>query len=85
MNVWTTSAANGKIDAHRVREKLEALQSRMAMGKLKAAEKIGAVASHLLSGKHGFRYHDWKLQDGQFTGKITGRQIPHIQSEEQNL
>jgi transposase len=79
---------------HRVREKLEALQQRVATGKLKAPEKIGAAASRVLAGNHGFRYYDWKLQDGRFhyfehpknlsqEKALEGKYL--IQSEEQNL
>jgi transposase len=50
----------------RVREQLEALQKRVAQGKLKAPEKIGAAAGRILSRNHGFRYYDWELKDGQF-------------------
>ena len=50
----------------RVREQLEALQERVAQGKLKAPEKIGAAAARILSRNHGFRYYDWELKDGQF-------------------
>ena len=79
---------------HRVREKLEALRQRVAVGKLKAPEKIGAAASRALAGNHGFRYYDWKLQDGQFhyfehpktlsqEKALEGKYL--IQSEERNL
>jgi len=50
----------------RVREELEALQQRVAAGKLKAPEKIGAVAASILARHHGIRYYDWKLEDGGF-------------------
>ena len=50
----------------RVREQLEALQQRIARGKLKAPEKIGAAAGRILSRNHGFRYYDWELKDGRF-------------------
>jgi transposase len=50
----------------RVREELEALEQRVAAGKLKAAEKIGAAAANILAHHHGIRYYDWKLEDGQF-------------------
>lgn len=78
----------------RVREKLEALQQRMATGKLKAPEKIGGSSSRVLSGNHGFRYYDWKLQDGQFhyfehpKNLSQGKPLEDkylIQSEERNL
>ena len=50
----------------RVREQLEGLAQRVARGKLKAPEKIGAAASRILERNHGYRYHDWELRDGQF-------------------
>lgn len=50
----------------RVRQQFDALQQRVAQGKLKAPEKIGAAAARILSRNHGFRYYDWELKDGQF-------------------
>jgi transposase len=50
----------------RVREQLDSLEHRVAAGKLKAPEKIGAAAASILGRHHGFRYYDWELQDGQF-------------------
>jgi transposase len=50
----------------RVREELEALERRVAAGKLKAPEKIGAAAASILARHHGIRYYDWKLEDGRF-------------------
>jgi transposase len=50
----------------RVREKLEALERRVAKGKLKAPEKIGAAAKAILVCNHGHRYYDWSLKDGVF-------------------
>jgi transposase len=50
----------------RVRAGLEALQQRVARGKLKAPEKIGAAASRLLTRNHGSRYYSWELKDGKF-------------------
>lgn len=49
-----------------VREELDALKQRVAKGKLKAPEKIGAAAAAILGRHHGFRYYDWELKDGQF-------------------
>jgi hypothetical protein len=40
----------------RVRIKLAALQKRVAKGKLKSAEKIGAAAAAILARNHGHRY-----------------------------
>ena len=50
----------------RVKESLEALRQRVARGKLKAPEKIGAAAQRLLARHHGYRYYDWRLQEGRF-------------------
>jgi len=50
----------------RVRKRLEALRSRVAAGKLKAPEKIGAAAARILAGNHGHRYYRWELRDGAF-------------------
>jgi len=50
----------------RVREELEALERRVAAGKLKAPEKIGAAAASILARHHGIRYYDWKLEEGRF-------------------
>ena len=49
-----------------MREELEALERRVATGKLKAPEKIGAAAARILARNHGIRYYDWKLEDGRF-------------------
>jgi hypothetical protein len=50
----------------KVRNALEALQQRIAQGRLKAAEKIGAAAARILARNHGARYYDWRLQEGKF-------------------
>jgi transposase len=50
----------------KVRDALEALKTRVARGRLKAPEKIGAAAARVLARNHGTRYYDWRLQDGQF-------------------
>lgn len=50
----------------RVREQLDSLAHRVAAGKLKAPEKIGAAAASILGRNHGFRYYDWELKDRQF-------------------
>ena len=78
----------------KVRAELEALTQRVAKGKLKTAEKIGAAATRVLSRHHGFRYFAWELQDGQFRyfehpkrleeeKALEGKYL--IQTEEQNL
>jgi hypothetical protein len=40
----------------RVRARLEKLQRRVAKGRIKAAEKIGAAAARILARNHGHRY-----------------------------
>ena len=50
----------------RVRARLEKLQHRVAAGRLKAAEKIGAAAARVLGRNHGHRYYDWSYEDGAF-------------------
>jgi transposase len=50
----------------RVRARLEKLARRVATGKLKAAEKIGAAAARILIRNHGHRYYDWRFDDGVF-------------------
>jgi transposase len=50
----------------RVRRELAALQQRVAAGRLKAPEKVGAAAARSLARNHGHRYYDWTYQDGVF-------------------
>jgi transposase len=50
----------------RVRESLEKLQARVAKGRLKRPEKIGAAAERILQRNHGSRYYAWELKEGQF-------------------
>jgi transposase len=50
----------------RARGKLEKLARRVAQGKLKAAEKIGAAAAAILARHHGHRYYDWRYEDAAF-------------------
>lgn len=78
----------------RVLEELQALQRRVARGRLKAAEKIGAAAGRILARNHGSRYYDWELKEGQFhyfehpvnlkqEKALEGKYL--IQSEEKNF
>jgi transposase len=46
----------------RVRTKLEALERRVANGRLKAPEKIGAAAAGILARNHGHRYYGWAYE-----------------------
>jgi len=50
----------------RVEEQLEGLRRRVARGRIKTAEKIGAAAQRILARHHGYRYWDWRLEEGQF-------------------
>jgi transposase len=78
----------------RVQAALESLAQRVNTGKLKAPEKIGAAAARTLAYHHGYRYYDWKLEDGRFSyfehpthlpgeKSLEGKYL--IQTEEQNL
>lgn len=50
----------------RVSTELQALEKRVAAGKLKGAEKIGAAAARILARHHGYRYYDWEYKEGRF-------------------
>ena len=50
----------------RTRQALEKLQARVAAGKLKQPEKIGAAAERLLQRSHGYRYYSWEIHQGGF-------------------
>jgi transposase len=78
----------------RVKAALESLAQRVNTGKLKAPEKIGAAAARTLARNHGYRYYDWKLENGRFRyfehpmnlqreESLEGKYL--IQTEEQNL
>lgn len=78
----------------RVCKRLEALKERVAKGRLKAPEKIGAAAARTLARNHGSRYYSWELKDGQFhyfedPAKLEPEQALEgkylIQTEEKNL
>jgi hypothetical protein len=45
---------------------LEKLAVRVAAGRLKKAQNIGAAAARILSRNHGSRYYDWNLEQGIF-------------------
>lgn len=78
----------------RTRLALEKLVKRVADGRLKAPEKIGAAAARILTRNHGHRYYTWELKDGRFSyhehpvhlareKKYEGKYL--IQTEEKNL
>jgi transposase len=50
----------------RTRQTLEKLALRVAAGRLKKAQNIGAAAARILSRNHGSRYFDWSLEQGVF-------------------
>ena len=49
----------------RVRGGLEKVQARVAKGRLKKPEKIGAAVERVLQRNHGYRYYAWEIKDGQ--------------------
>lgn len=49
----------------RAREGLEKVQTRVAKGRLKKPEKIGASVQRALEENHGYRYYAWKLNSGR--------------------
>jgi transposase len=49
----------------RVRAALAKLQTRVAKGRLKKPEKIGAAAERILQRNHGYRYYTWELKEGR--------------------
>ena len=51
----------------RVKKSLEDLRDRVAQGKIKAPEKIGAAAARILNRNHGHRYYAWDYRDGVFS------------------
>jgi transposase len=51
---------------NRTHEQLEKLAGRVAAGKLKRPEKIGAAAERILQRHHGHRYYAWDLHQGTF-------------------
>lgn len=49
----------------RVRARLEKVQTRVAQGRLKKPEKIGASVQRALEENHGYRYYAWELNSGR--------------------
>jgi transposase len=77
-----------------VRSRLEMLAQRIAKGRLKAPDKIGAAAAKTLSRNHGHRYYGWSYENAEFSffehpvhfareQAYEGKYV--IQTEEQNL
>ncbi|MBT9165661.1 MAG: hypothetical protein DDT25_00315 [Chloroflexi bacterium] len=50
----------------RTRVAMEKLEKRVAEGKLKAPQKIGAAATRILSRNRGQRYYGWEIKEGAF-------------------
>jgi transposase len=50
----------------KTRQAWEKLAVRVAAGRLKKAQNIGAAAARILSRNHGSRYYDWILEQGVF-------------------
>lgn len=61
----------------RTRAALEKLARRMAQGKLKVPEKIGAAVARILSRHHGHRYYGWELKEG----KLHYFECPNLERE----
>jgi len=66
----------------RVRADLAALQRRVAQGKLKAPEKVGAAAARILGRHHGHRYYGWEYTEGAFRFFEHPTQLPREQALE---
>jgi transposase len=65
----------------RARQKLEKLKERVARGDLKQPEKIGAAVERIMQRYHGYRYFDWKLNNGAFEFSESETQL----SREKNI
>jgi transposase len=50
----------------KTRQALDKLARRVAAGRLKKAQNIGAAAARILSRNHGSRYYDWSFEQGVF-------------------
>jgi transposase len=50
----------------RARQKFERLKERVASSRLKRPERIGAAAERVMQRYHGYRYFEWKLNEGAF-------------------
>jgi transposase len=59
-------AAMRQKSMERTCQALEKLKQRVAAGKLKQPEKIGAAAERLLQRNHGYRYYSWDIHQGGF-------------------
>jgi transposase len=64
----------------RARQKLQKLQERVAAGRLKKPEKIGAAAERIMQRSHGYRYFEWELRGGAFQFRPSEK---HFEREKQ--
>ena len=62
----------------RARQKLKELQGRIAAGGLKQPETIGAAVERIMQKYHGYRYFQWKLEDGAL---VFSESQKHFESE----
>jgi transposase len=62
----------------RARQKLKKLKERIAAGDLKQPEKIGAAVERIMQKHHGYRYFEWKLENGTL---VFSESKKHFESE----
>jgi transposase len=62
----------------RARQKLKKLKERVAAGGLKQPEKIGAAVERIMQKYHGYRYFEWKLDNGTL---VFSESKKHFESE----
>ena len=62
----------------RARQKLKKLKERIAAGGLKQPEKIGAAVERIMQKHHGYRYFEWKLDNGTL---VFSESKKHFESE----
>ena len=63
---------------NRARQKLKKLKERIAAGGLKQPEKIGAAVERIMQKYHGYRYFEWKLENGTL---VFSESKKHFESE----
>ena len=69
----------------RTRQALEKLRERVAAGKLKQPEKIGAAAERLLQRNHGYRYYSWDIQIVDVSGGSENAEAPARRASKVNM
>jgi len=60
---WSTATSVGRTSSACQRRRCN--KTRVAKGRLKKPEKIGAAVERVLQRHHGYRYYDWEVKDGQ--------------------